>query len=117
MPRRGKESILDIEYDILECGSRLEQSAGSFYGFGLAQSLADDQGRAGLIGHGTLYKALGRMTTRGLLSAEWEDADSAVQAGRPRRRMYRLTAEGARVLSARPVSAPTAVAQSRESFA
>lgn len=117
MPRRAEGSILAIEYDILECGSRLEHTAGGFYGFGLAQSLADAKGQDALIGHGTLYKALSRMTARGLLSSEWEDADLAVEAGRPRRRMYRLTGEGARVLAARPAPVATAVGQIRASLA
>ena len=117
MPRRSEGSILAIEYDILECGSQLEQTAGGFYGFGLAQSLADARGQNALIGHGTLYKALGRMTVRGLLSSEWEDADAATRAGRPRRRMYRITGEGARVLAARPARATTALGQARASLA
>ncbi|HEX4402462.1 MAG TPA: helix-turn-helix transcriptional regulator [Galbitalea sp.] len=108
---------MTIEYDILECGSQLEQSAGGFYGFGLAQSLADSRGQDALIGHGTLYKALSRMTVRGLLSSEWEDADSATLAGRPRRRMYRVTGEGARVLAARPAATAIAVGQARASLA
>jgi PadR family transcriptional regulator, regulatory protein PadR len=117
MPRRTDGSILAIEYDILESGSRLERNAGGFYGFGLAQSLADARGQEALIGHGTLYKALSRMTAAGLLSAEWEDADLAVEAGRPRRRMYRVTGEGARVLAARPAPAAIAVGQIRTSLA
>jgi DNA-binding PadR family transcriptional regulator len=116
MPRRTQGSILPIEYDILACGSDLEASGG-FYGFGLAQSLADARGQSALIGHGTLYKALSRMTTRGLLSAEWEDPDAAIVAGRPRRRMYRVTGEGARALSARPAMAPASNTTGRVSLA
>jgi hypothetical protein len=117
MPRRSKGSILPIEYEILERGSRLENVSAGFYGFGLAQSLADARGRSALIGHGTLYKALARMTASGLLSAEWEDAQLAVEAGRPRRRMYHLTGEGARVLAARPVSAAARVSTPKVSLA
>ena len=117
MSRRTDGSILGIEYDILACGSRLEQAIGGFYGFGLAQSLADSRGQDALIGHGTLYKALSRMTARGLLSSEWEDADLAVEAGRPRRRMYRLTGEGERALAARPVPIIVAAGQIRNSLA
>jgi DNA-binding PadR family transcriptional regulator len=94
--------VLPIEYDILEWGTQLERSDGGFYGFGLARALADARGQTALIGHGTLYKALGRMTDRGLLESEWEDAELAVSAGRPRRRLYRVTGEGARILAARP---------------
>jgi PadR family transcriptional regulator PadR len=41
---------------------------------------------------GTLYPILGRLADRGLLETRWED-DSP--EGRPRRHLYRLTAEGA----------------------
>ena len=117
MPRRAEGSILDIEYDILECGYDLERISGGFYGFGLAQSLADARGQRALIGHGTLYKALSRMTARGLLTAEWENPDLAVEAGRPRRRMYKLTGEGARVLSSRPVVVVASASAMRTSLA
>ena len=49
--------------------------------------------------HGTLYKALDRLRSRGLLSAEWEDAAAAESAGRPRRKVYWVTAAGAKVLA------------------
>jgi len=40
---------------------------------------------------GTLYPLLMRMTEQGLLAAEWREP---VQAGRPPRHAYRLTAAG-----------------------
>lgn len=42
---------------------------------------------------GTLYPALIRLEGHGLVRSLWEDIDP-VAAGRPRRRLYRLTAEG-----------------------
>jgi DNA-binding PadR family transcriptional regulator len=48
-----------------------------------------------------LYKALDRMRTAGLLTAEWEDADTAAREGRPRRRIYAITAAGAVALAQR----------------
>ena len=117
MPRRSEGSILAIEYDILESGSLLERASGGFHGFGLAQSLADARGQQSLIGHGTLYKALSRMTTRGLLVAEWEDPDVAIKAARPRRKIYRVTAEGARALAARPTAVAVPLPQARASLA
>src|SRR4051794_12365543 len=41
---------------------------------------------------GTLYPILGRLADRGLLTTQWEDDPPE---GRPRRHLYRLTAEGA----------------------
>jgi DNA-binding PadR family transcriptional regulator len=43
---------------------------------------------------GTIYPILDRLLKAGWLERRWEDIDP-VAAGRPRRRLYRLTAEGA----------------------
>jgi PadR family transcriptional regulator PadR len=42
---------------------------------------------------GTIYPALGRLEHAGWLASRWEQREPA-QAGRPQRRLYRLTAEG-----------------------
>ncbi|GLL08763.1 PadR family transcriptional regulator [Dactylosporangium matsuzakiense] len=49
--------------------------------------------RAGLAS-GTLYPILHRLTEAGWLERRWERVDPA-EAGRPARRLYRLTGEGA----------------------
>ena len=43
---------------------------------------------------GTLYPVLIRLAERGMVEARWDDR---VEAGRPRRHLYRITAEGATV--------------------
>lgn len=48
---------------------------------------------------GTVYPCMGRLLTRGLVRAHWEDEASAQAEGRPRRKYYELTAEGERVLN------------------
>jgi DNA-binding PadR family transcriptional regulator len=48
---------------------------------------------------GTVYPTLARMEARAYVESEWEEARDAKAAGRPRRRYYRVTAEGARALS------------------
>jgi DNA-binding PadR family transcriptional regulator len=45
------------------------------------------------IGSGTLYPLLQRLENAGWLKSEWEQLDPS-QAGRPRRRYYKLTGEG-----------------------
>lgn len=80
-------------------GIALQRAEGSFYGFAVARELAEAEGDS-LISHGTLYKALNRMATSGLIEAEREDAAVAEAENRPRRRLYRLTAAGARALAA-----------------
>ena len=54
----------------------------------------DSTGSKRLTAHGTLYKALGRLEEAGLLHDRWEDAELALAEGRPRRRLYQLTAAG-----------------------
>ena len=48
---------------------------------------------------GTVYPTLARMEARAYVESEWEDPQLAKADGRPRRRYYRVTAEGARALS------------------
>jgi PadR family transcriptional regulator PadR len=99
MPRRRAGELLPLEMAVL-AAALTQQRAGrpSFHGFALAQALADRHGGRALTAHGTLYKALGRLEELGLLASQWEDA-AAVQ-GRPRRRLYELTAAGVRAAEA-----------------
>jgi PadR family transcriptional regulator, regulatory protein PadR len=68
----------------------------------LAALLADPRGehyglhlmRQTGIASGTLYPILTRLQAAGWLTARWEDEDPS-DAGRPVRRYYQLTAEGA----------------------
>jgi DNA-binding PadR family transcriptional regulator len=83
--------LLPLEEAILEVGMH-RQSGGDpeFYGFSLAEELRSIGTSDRLLGHGTLYKALARLERDGLLESDWEDVDAA-EAGRPRRRLYRVT--------------------------
>ena len=97
MPRRKPGTLLPLETEILEVAlSMLRAGHATFHGFGLAQTMREQSGSRSLTAHGTLYKALGRLEEFGLLTSRWEDAAAAVE-GRPRRRLYELTGEGARV--------------------
>jgi PadR family transcriptional regulator PadR len=97
MPRRKPGTLLPLETEILGAAlSMLRSGHGTFHGFGLAQAMREQSGSRALTGHGTLYKALGRLEEFGLLTSRWED-DPAAAEGRPRRRLYELTAQGARV--------------------
>ena len=96
MPRRKLGTLLPLEAEILDVAlSMLGSGQATFHGFGLAQAMREQTGSRSLTGHGTLYKALGRLEEFGLLSSRWEDA--AAFAGRPRRRLYELTGQGAQV--------------------
>lgn len=94
MPRRKPGTLLPIETEILDVALSMSSSEqDAFYGFALAQTMREQSGSRSLTSHGTLYKALGRLEDRGLLTSGWEDADAA--EGRPRRRLYELTKQGA----------------------
>jgi PadR family transcriptional regulator PadR len=94
--RRKPGTLLPLETEILEAAlSMLRSGHATFHGFGLAQTMREQSGSRSLTAHGTLYKALGRLEAFGLLTSRWEDAPAA--EGRPRRRLYELTGEGARV--------------------
>jgi PadR family transcriptional regulator, regulatory protein PadR len=95
MPRRKPGSLIGLEREILDVALSLRRSGeGPFHGFGLAQQLRDRSDARSLTGHGTLYKALGRLEELGLLRSRWEEP---VAEGRPRRRLYELTVDGAYV--------------------
>jgi PadR family transcriptional regulator, regulatory protein PadR len=96
MPRRKPGALLPLEHEILEVAlSILRSGHATFHGFGLAKTMREQSGSRSLTAHGTLYKALSRLEEFGLLTSRWEDA--AAVDGRPRRRLYELTGEGARV--------------------
>ena len=87
---------MPLETEILGVALSLRRGGhATFHGFGLAHSMREQRGSRALTAHGTLYKALGRLEEFGLLTSRWEDAAAA--EGRPRRRLYELTGEGARV--------------------
>jgi DNA-binding PadR family transcriptional regulator len=107
MSRRKPGTLLPLETEILEAALSLRRSGhATFHGFGLAQTMRERAASRSLTAHGTLYKALGRLEELGLLASRWEDAAAA--EGRPRRRLYELTGEGARVAE-RAVAARAAV--------
>lgn len=52
-----------------------------------------EMSKATKVGSGTLYPMLARLEAAGWLTSEWEVIDPS-EAGRPRRRFYKLTAVG-----------------------
>lgn len=79
---------------------------GEFHGFALARLLRERAGARQLTAHGTLYKALGRLEQRDLLSSQWEHPEVAAAESRPRRRVYTITGEGQRVAAQASVPGP-----------
>ncbi len=88
---------MPLEAAILAAGLDLRREGQpEFHGFSLAKAIRDGDHGRGLTAHGTLYKALDRMERMGLLESRWEAPDIAAAAGRPRRRLYRVTGQGER---------------------
>lgn len=100
MPRRRAGVLLPLEIDLIDA---LVTSPNQ-HGFALAQDLVAHGGRS-ILGHGTLYKALGRLENGGLVSSDWEEGDAA-ELGRPLRRLYRVTIEGRAALAAQRQATP-----------
>ncbi len=69
-------------------------AAGPAHGYAIITALRERSEGAFDLGEGTIYPALHRLETAGLLASDWADG-----AGR-RRRMYALTAKGAKALVA-----------------
>ena len=102
MPRRTPGTLLPFETEILDAALALRRTgSATFHGFGLAHAMRERSGSRSLTAHGTLYKALGRLEEFGLLTSRWEDAGESAE-GRPRRRLYQLTGDGARVAETKP---------------
>ena len=90
--RRKKGQLIPIEVAILQAAINLRaRNIDEFHGFGIASEIRDARDAKSLIGHGTLYRALGRLEEQGFLNSRWEDPTIAEEVGRPRRKLYQLT--------------------------
>jgi DNA-binding PadR family transcriptional regulator len=65
----------------------LEEAAASRYGLEISK-------QAGLE-PGTLYPVMARLEGVGWVESRWEDPELSIRGGRPRRRYYQLSKEGA----------------------
>ena len=98
--RRKEGTLVPLEISILEAALELRsRGTAEAHGFLLARELRDGQQARRLTAYGTLYKALDRLERAGHLGSRWEDPQAAADAGRPRRRFYRLTFEGEAALA------------------
>lgn len=78
-PRRTVQTLRVLE-------AMLEDPSADWYGLQLSE--------AAELKSGTIYPALARLEHYGWLESHWEDIDPRVE-GRPRRKLYRLTRDGA----------------------
>ena len=105
MPRRRHGALLTLEVSIL--AALRDGGPAGIHGFALAQTIGDAKESRRLTATGTLYRALHRLDDAGLIENWWEDPNDATQAGRPRRRFYRITGAGATALARAQAEAET----------
>lgn len=82
---QAEQLLIDAMAALRECGDDWT------YGYQLAKAVRCIRGGKLLMGHGTLYRALGRLEKAGRIESRWEgplEADGYEQ--RPRRKYYRL---------------------------
>ena len=93
--RRKPGTLMPLEMAILDAGHRLcADGDGKFYGFQLAKELSATEGARLLTSRGTIYRALGRLESMGLLKSFWEGSADAAEGRRIRRKYYTLTQYG-----------------------
>ena len=93
--RRKPGNLVPLEREICVAAFELKRrGTDEFHGYQLARTLRDGAGHRLLTAYGTLYRALGRLETMGLLASRWEDPQTFARENRPSRRLYTLTAAG-----------------------
>jgi PadR family transcriptional regulator, regulatory protein PadR len=103
--RRKAGELVPFEELILAAALQLWNAHDrEFYGYQIAKHLADETDRKLLTAYGTLYRALGRLETMGMLRSAWEDPQKAADENRPGRRLYALTDAGLERARSQPES-------------
>lgn len=98
--RRKAGALVPLELAICTAAADLrQQGSQEFHGYLIAKEIKDHADNRLLTAYGTLYRALARLESMGLLSSRWEDAMVAAEENRPRRRFYALTAAGDEVVT------------------
>ena len=97
--RRKPGALLPLEITICTCAAELRATGiEEFYGYQLAKHVGDHQSTRLLTAYGTLYRALDRLQSMGLLTSRWEAPEVPAQENRPGRRLYALTGAADAVL-------------------
>lgn len=93
--RRKPGNLVPLELQI--CAAALElraQGTEEFHGFLLAKQIKHASDSRLLTAYGTLYRALSRLESMGLVRSRPEDPHIAARENRPMRRLYTLTPNG-----------------------
>jgi len=98
--RRKPGVFLPIELSILGAGIDVARRGDpEFHGYAIAKDIREREEARRLTAHGTLYRALDRLESAGVLNSRLEEAEVAAAENRPRRRLYRVTALGEQAYS------------------
>jgi DNA-binding PadR family transcriptional regulator len=90
--RRKAGQLVPLEIAICDAAVRLRRRGiNEFHGYEIAKRIGEDVDSKLLTAYGTLYRALGRLESMGLLESRWEDPQIAANENRPGRRLYSLT--------------------------
>jgi PadR family transcriptional regulator PadR len=99
--RRKAGQLVPLEIAICDAASRLRRrGVNEFHGYEIAKRIGEDADSKLLTAYGTLYRALGRLESMGLLESRWEDPQIAADENRPGRRLYSLTGIAEETLAA-----------------
>jgi DNA-binding PadR family transcriptional regulator len=86
---------MPLELAICVCALDFQREGNAeFHGYAMARHLGDLADSRLLTAYGTLYRALGRLATMGLLQSRWEDPEIPARENRPGRRLYMITGAG-----------------------
>ncbi len=116
--KRKPNTLLPLELSIL--GASIEFAMSSdpeYHGYAMAKLLSEHDEDRRLTAHGTLYRALERLESAGMLSSRWEDPETAAAERRPLRRLYRITATGEGAHAAALQGAPVSLANLNQKLA
>ena len=93
--RRKAGTLVPLELAICTAAADLQhRGIAEFHGYLIAKEIKEHADSRLLTAYGTLYRALNRLESMGLVTSQWEDAMVAANENRPRRRLYSLTAAG-----------------------
>lgn len=93
--RRKPGTLVPLEQAICASAAMLRRRGqGEFYGYELAKQLAEYADQRLLTAYGTLYRALARLESMGMVASRREEPEIAARENRPGRRLYTLTGAG-----------------------
>jgi PadR family transcriptional regulator, regulatory protein PadR len=97
--RRKPGQLVPLELAICDAAARLRRRGiDEFHGYQIAKRVGEDAKAKLLTAYGTLYRALARLESMGLLESRREDPHIAARENRPGRRLYTLTGAGEEAL-------------------